>query len=117
MPYNLATNRYGLFVNVSFPDEEREDVVKDLRDRITSSMRQKAFAQIGQTLLEVAKEEDPHASLEKSSKNQGGVHEVFSSLDEHTQCQILVGLFPCSKLQIRIRDVTWLITVRASVAI
>lgn len=117
MTYNLASNRFGLFLEESSPPEEGENLVSELRAKISSTIRQKHFQSISHSLLDVAREIDPSASLEKSKTSAGPPEVVVSSEQDHSDNRIFVGFFPHSKLRCQIGDVRWIVFVHASVAI
>src|SRR6267142_1759571 len=100
MPYNLATNYFGLFLQETSPSGEH--LVDNLRAKISSTQRLKSYLTINQILLGIAKDTDPYASFEKSSKASTSPPEVVSSSrQQDAETEIFRGFFPCSALRCR----------------
>ncbi|MCK1475056.1 hypothetical protein IVB27_09645 [Bradyrhizobium sp. 197] len=118
MTFNLATSYSGLFFKETIPSSAGEHLVADLRTKITNAQQTKSYISTSKKLLDIAKEIDTKASLEKSRATSTSLPDVVaSSADNDLNTGIFTGFFPCTTLHCRIREVDWHIAIRASVAV
>ncbi|QQN65255.1 hypothetical protein JIR23_05500 [Bradyrhizobium diazoefficiens] len=118
MPFNLATSYSGLFFEERIPSSAGEHLVADLRTKISNAQQVKSYASISKKLLDIAKEIDPKAFLEKSRTTPTSLPDVVSSTaNNDPDTGIFTGFFPCTTLHCRIKEIDWHIVIRASVAL